>query len=195
MENEATTHDPPTAATAEFGTRVRVARRRAGLTLDQLASRAGVSRPNLSKIERGERTPGLTAAVRVAEALGTTLSDLLDQPPVEPVRVIRGGSAVEYVDLRTRATREVLAHPTPGLEIVRYTLPAGTDAGPFPPHPPGTREVFVMLAGTLRIEAGPHRVELTGDDVATVPGDVEHRLVNPAERSRARFLLVIAPSR
>jgi mannose-6-phosphate isomerase-like protein (cupin superfamily) len=109
--------------------------------------------------------------------------------------VIRGGSAVEYVDLRTRATREVLAHPTPGLEIVRYTLPAGTDAGPFPPHPPGTREVFVMLAGALRIEAGPHRVELTGDDVATVPGDVEHRLVNPAERSRARFLLVIAPSR
>jgi transcriptional regulator with XRE-family HTH domain len=195
LENDDTTHDPPTAASAEFGARVRAARRLAGLTLDQLASRSGVSRPNLSKIERGERTPGLTAAVRVAEALGTTLSDLLDQRPVEPVQVTRGGSTVEYVDLRTRATREVLAHPTPGLEIVRYTLPPGSGAGPFPPHPPGTREVFVMLAGTLRIEAGPYRVELAGDDVATVPGDVEHRLVNTAEGSATRFVLVIGAAR
>src|SRR5215210_298547 len=61
----------------ELGGRVRELRRERGLTLEALAERSGVSRAMISKVERGEKNPTLVVAVKVAEGLGVTLSELL----------------------------------------------------------------------------------------------------------------------
>jgi transcriptional regulator with XRE-family HTH domain len=60
-----------------FGHRLRHARRRSGLTLEQLATRVGRSTPYLSQIENGRRTPNLELAARLAAGVGTPLEDLL----------------------------------------------------------------------------------------------------------------------
>jgi transcriptional regulator with XRE-family HTH domain len=62
-----------------FGLAVRRARSGLGLTQQQLADQAALDRSYLSELERGTRNPTLTVQVRLAEALGVRLSDLIRQ--------------------------------------------------------------------------------------------------------------------
>lgn len=50
------------------------ARRAAGLSQDELATRAGTSRPTLSSYEHGHRSPTLTTAARILAAAGYELT-------------------------------------------------------------------------------------------------------------------------
>lgn len=55
------------------GQLVREARRRAGMTQRQLASRAGVSQPTIARIESGEVSPSLERIVELVRASGFDL--------------------------------------------------------------------------------------------------------------------------
>src|ERR1700722_5562656 len=61
----------------EFGRRMRALRERGELTLEELATRSGVSRAMLSKVERGEKSPTIGVAKRIAHALGASFSALV----------------------------------------------------------------------------------------------------------------------
>ncbi|MFF7949157.1 helix-turn-helix domain-containing protein [Streptomyces griseorubiginosus] len=56
-----------------FGSRLRAARDRAGLTQEELAERAGIDRPAYSEIERGLRDARLSTLLRIETALGAEL--------------------------------------------------------------------------------------------------------------------------
>lgn len=65
--------------------RIQDERKRAGLTLDQLAERAGVSKTYIWELEndtKGEKKPSADVLLRVAAALSTTIADLLALPSV-----------------------------------------------------------------------------------------------------------------
>ena len=62
---------------APVGPRVRALREAEGLSLRDLAERSGVSAPMLSQVERGETSPTLAVADRIADGLELTLSQLL----------------------------------------------------------------------------------------------------------------------
>jgi DNA-binding XRE family transcriptional regulator len=59
---------------------VRVWREYRALTQQQLAVRAGISKPYLSQMENGQRTGTLGTLRRVAGALGVDLEDLSPRP-------------------------------------------------------------------------------------------------------------------
>lgn len=62
-----------------LGTRLQLARKRAGLTQQELCQKAGLSYSTLAKIERGAiRTPSVFTVAHIAAATGTPLEDLLD---------------------------------------------------------------------------------------------------------------------
>ena len=60
-----------------IGARVKALREASGLSLRDLAERSGVSAPMLSQVERGETSPTLTVAARIASGLDLRLSQLL----------------------------------------------------------------------------------------------------------------------
>ena len=60
-----------------IGARVKALRESSGLSLRDLAARSGVSAPMLSQVERGETSPTLTVAARIAAGLELRLSQLL----------------------------------------------------------------------------------------------------------------------
>jgi transcriptional regulator with XRE-family HTH domain len=61
-----------------IGERLKAARRERGLTQEELAARAGVSKDIIAKLEQGQRTTARIATLaRIARALGVTLSGLL----------------------------------------------------------------------------------------------------------------------
>jgi HAD superfamily hydrolase (TIGR01509 family) len=62
-----------------LGKRLQLARKRAGLTQQELCQKAGLSYSTLAKIERGAiRTPSVFTVAHIAAATGTPLEDLLD---------------------------------------------------------------------------------------------------------------------
>ncbi len=65
-----------------IGIRVRLTRQARGLTQQQLAEMAGMSRPSLSAIENGLADPSLRNAMALARALGMTVEELFG--PVSP---------------------------------------------------------------------------------------------------------------
>src|SRR5690625_1560876 len=71
----------PGSAVLTVGRRIRHFRTSAGLTLDDLAARVEVAASQLSLIENGHREPRLGLLHSLAEALGVTVSDLLDETP------------------------------------------------------------------------------------------------------------------
>lgn len=65
--------------------RIQDARKRASLTLDQLADKASVSKTYLWELENdtnGEKKPSADVLLRIANALSTTIADLLALPSV-----------------------------------------------------------------------------------------------------------------
>jgi len=62
---------------AVIGARVKALRESSSLTLRELAQRSGVSAPMLSQVERGETSPTLSVAARIAAGLELRLSQFL----------------------------------------------------------------------------------------------------------------------
>lgn len=63
---------------AALGARIVELRQKQGITQGDLAERANVSRPTISKIERGVQDVGTVALLRIAEVLDVTMGDLFD---------------------------------------------------------------------------------------------------------------------
>src|SRR5687768_6902587 len=97
--------------TVLVGPRIRALREALGLSLRELAERTGVSAPMLSQVERGETSPTLTVAAKIAAGLELSLSQLLRLDESAHVVVTRSG------ERRRRARRghtlEELTPPLP----------------------------------------------------------------------------------
>jgi FMN phosphatase YigB (HAD superfamily)/DNA-binding XRE family transcriptional regulator len=64
-----------------LGKRLQLARKRAGLTQQELCQKAGLSYSTLAKIERGAiRTPSVFTVANIAAVTGVTVEELLDMP-------------------------------------------------------------------------------------------------------------------
>jgi transcriptional regulator with XRE-family HTH domain len=84
--------------------RLKNARNDAGLTLDQLATEAGISKTYLWELEHdeeGEKRPSADILLRIANALKTTIAELLNQPVVHVNRkkVDVSKSLIEFREL------------------------------------------------------------------------------------------------
>ena len=176
----------------DFGVRVRLERKRIGLTIEDLAKRSGVSTAALSKIERGERNPTLQNALKIAEGFGITLSDLLVNEKIPSVIIIRKDQGQNLMDPESGISRESLFPSFHGNEFVRYKIEPGKETGKFKPHPPGTREVFIVITGSLVIEAGAQHIKLSAGDIANISGDQTHTISNFGDTT-CTFVLAILP--
>ncbi|MDB4880245.1 MAG: transcriptional regulator [Gemmatimonadetes bacterium] len=65
----------------ELESRLREERARLGLTQAQLAERVGVSRKTINTVENGVFVPSTVLALRLADALGTTVERLFRLRP------------------------------------------------------------------------------------------------------------------
>ena len=184
-----------TRTNGAFGARVRALRDGLDLSLRDFAERCGVSAQMLSQVERGETSPTLATAERIAAGMDLTLSQLLRLDDADGVSVVRAGERRRGG--RRRGHRyEVLTPPLPGLraEVSLHTLtPGAATGGPDDPpmHEPGARETAVLLAGRLRLVCGGVPHELDEGDCVTFDADLPHRFENPGEGD-ARFLAVVA---
>ena len=177
------------------GTRIRTLREGMDLSLRDLAERSGVSAPMLSQVERGETSPTLSIAERIAGGLELSLSQLLRLDEGDGVSVVRAAGRRNARSARGHRFG-ILTPPLPGqrAEVSEHVLPAGAaTGGPDDPpiHEPGARETAVVLAGRLRLVCDGASHDLAEGDAVTFDADLPHHFENPGAGD-ARFLAVVA---
>lgn len=176
------------------GCRVKALREGMDLSLRDLAARSGVGATTLSQVERGESSPTLAVAARIADGLELSLSQLLRLDETRHVVVVRRGSGRRR-DRRGHRIEE-LTPPLPGqrADVSLHTLDAGSETGGAddpPIHEPGSRETVVVLEGAVDLVVDGVAHELATGDSATFDADLPHHLRNPGD-DEARLLAVIA---
>jgi len=176
------------------GPRVRTLREAMDLSLRDLAERSGVSAPMLSQVERGETSPTLQVAARIAAGLDLRLSQLLRLDEDGIVTVVRreerrrGGSDGHRY--------EIFTPPLPGqrAELSRHLLAAGTSTGgpgDPPMHEAGSRETALVERGSVALVIDRERHQLHAGDCVTFDADLPHHFENPGP-DKASLLAVVS---
>lgn len=166
-----------------LGPRVRALREAMGLSLRDLAERSGVSAPMLSQVERGETSPTLQVAERIAAGLELRLSQLLRLDEVGSVSVVRAGERRAGPRGARGHRYEILTPPLPGqrAEVSRHVLEPGAStggAGDPPMHEPGSRETAVVERGSVVLHCDGEEHLLAAGDAVTFDADLPHRFEN-----------------
>ncbi|MFV0134334.1 helix-turn-helix domain-containing protein [Streptomyces sp. HMX87] len=165
---------PPRLPLDWIATSLRRERARAGLSLSELAKRAGIAKSTLSQLEAAGGNPSMETLWALAVALGVPFSALVE-PPVPAVRVIRAGEGPQVASEQADYVATLLSASPPGArrDIYRLTAEPGA-ARESEPHVPGTVEHLIVSAG--RVKAGPRgeSVELGPGDYLAYRGDVPH---------------------
>jgi XRE family transcriptional regulator, regulator of sulfur utilization len=181
---------------AVIGARVKALRESAGLSLRDLSERSGVSAPMLSQVERGETSPTLTVAARIAAGLELRLSQLLRLDESGAVTVVRAGERQRGGNKKRGHSFEVLTSSQPGqrAELSRHTLAPGGATGAVddpPMHEPGSRETALVERGSVVLVCDGQRHELGEGDCVTFDADLPHHFENPTTADAA-FLAVVS---
>jgi transcriptional regulator with XRE-family HTH domain len=183
-------------SSAVIGARVKALRESAGLSLRDLAARSGVSAPMLSQVERGETSPTLTVASRIASGLDLRLSQLLRLDESGSVTIARAGERRRGGNKRRGHSFEVLTSAQPGqrAELSRHALAPGGATGAVddpPMHEPGSRETALVERGAVVLVCDGQRHQLGEGDCVTFDADLPHHFENPTDEEAA-FLAVVS---
>jgi len=178
--------------------RLREARQGAGLTLRELAQRAGVAASTILKIEQGKLVPSVAVTVRLAEALGRRPSYLIegDRPDGTEVRLIPRGGGRLVAKPGSPIVFERIAEPLvdPQMEAFLVTLKPGGHSGRESPLSFQGEALVFCLRGRLLFQF-PHQSYLvTPGDVLHFKGHLAHRWSNPGPEE-AEAIMVYAFAR
>lgn len=173
---------------------VRRLRAAAGLSLDALAVKTGVSRSMLSLIERAECSPTAVILERLAVGLNVTLATLFEadvesEVPNEPIQ--RRACQSEWRDPETGYVRRNLSptHVPQPLQLVEIEFPPkarvvfesqGRDVAIY--------HQFFMLEGTIEITYQNQCYRLKAGDCLAVKVEGTNVFENPT-RKPARYLV------
>jgi transcriptional regulator with XRE-family HTH domain len=176
-----------------IATRVREARHDRGWTLDDLASRAGVSRRMLVNIEQASTNPTIAVLLRISDALGIGLPALVEAESPPRWQVTRAGEAPVLWTGSAGGQAALVAGTAPPdvVELWDWTLEPG-ESHSSEAHAAGTRELLLVLDGRLDLRVGTDVEHLERGDSATFAGDTPHGYAVPATATTStRFVLTV----
>jgi transcriptional regulator with XRE-family HTH domain len=163
----------------QIGKAVRRLRTAHGLTLGEVAVRAGISRPMLSRLETGDVLPSLDTVAALTTALGVSATQVLQGQSADanPAQHVRRGEGLEVVRRGTKRghTYHLLAAdrgPRRVFEPFLVTLTDKSEVFPGFEHP-GIEFIYV-LEGSLTYRYGDESYPLRSGDALTFAGHVPH---------------------
>ncbi|OKJ70092.1 helix-turn-helix domain-containing protein [Streptomyces sp. CB02460] len=146
-----------------------------GFTLDQLAARAGVSRGMIIQIEQARTNPSVGTTVKLADALGVSITTLLDYEQGSPVRLVPPAQTVRLwsTDAGSSTTLLVGTDARGPFELCAWRLMPG-EGSRSDPHPEGTVELLHVTAGTLTLVVADTPYEMGAGTSATFEAHHPH---------------------
>lgn len=175
-----------------IGARLRATRQRQGLTIDQVAAAAQLTKGFVSRLERDETSPSVATLLTICDVLSLPVGTLFEAAETDVVRMkeaprirLSGDGAAERLLTPRGQGRLQLVHSviepagTGGVEL--YTLNCEL-------------EVCHVLKGKINVMFSEETHHLAAGDTVTFAGREPHTWVNPDATRRAEVIWVIAPA-
>ena len=149
-------------------------RDRTGLSLSELAKRAGIAKSTLSQLESASGNPSVETLWALSVALDVPFARLVE--PVRPkVQLLRKGEGPTVFSERADYVATVLSACPPSARRDLYLLAAEPGSGrESEPHMPGVVEHVVLCSGRARLGLTEEPVEVAPGDYIAYPGDLPH---------------------
>ncbi|GAA4786397.1 XRE family transcriptional regulator [Streptomyces sp. C10-9-1] len=165
-----------------------------GFTLDALAARSGVSRGMIIQIEQARTNPSVGTTVKLADALGVSITTLLDHQQCAQVRLVPPEQAVRMWSTSTGSSTTLLVGSERGgpLELWSWRLTPG-DESASDPHPDGTTELIHVTAGVLTLIADGQEHTVPAGTSATFEANVAHTYRNDGDETVELMMAVSVP--
>ena len=179
--------------------RIRSWRDEAGLTLQQLGDRSGVSASTIHKIENLQTVPTIAVLLKVAHGLNRRPSELLAE-----VDVGRQVAVMRRDDRQTLAVSEkgAIEHligtiPRNKLDVWRVRIEPGVGAGMegFEPWQFHGEMVLLVEEGLVRADIGGEPFEVGPGDSIHFDPSIPHRWVAAGEKAAQAVVVAIIPER
>jgi transcriptional regulator with XRE-family HTH domain len=179
---------------SEIGAKVARARSERGWSLAQLAQRSSLSTAAVHKIEKSGMTPTIASLMKIAAALGKSVSHFVDEPETPDVMVVRGDERARVytskrgLDLRNLSGR----YGSLAMAGAEAVMEPGADSGPTPMRHPG-EELVIVLEGRIEFTVAGEAHDLGAGDSIHFRTTRPHSWRNPSdEPARAIWLVVRA---
>ena len=149
-------------------------RQRTGLSLAEIARRAGIAKSTLSQLEAGNGNPSLETLWSLCVALDIPFARLLE-PQEQKTQVIRRGEGTKVVAEQAHYQAILLAACPPGARRDIYLLLTQPGADRISqPHPPGSVEHIIVTQGKAMVGLTEAPEELGEGDYICYPADRAH---------------------
>ena len=183
----------PETGELRVGPRLRARRRELGLTISEVAERAGLTAGFISQLERDLTSASLSSLYRICAVLGIRVGNLVDDVPAgrlirreEQARRSLAMGDAEHLLLSSRDERR--------FHVTESHIPPGGSAGAELYTLPADVELVYVLRGSLELRVGgeTHLLE-EGDTLSYSPRD-PHTWRNPSETDEAVVLWTALPN-
>ena len=161
-----------------IGERIKARRKALGLTLQELATRSGLSAPFISQAERNLTTPSVWSLMSLAKGLEVEVSHFMEWPQTDQIvfraaapKVVEIDSVVGYVDLSSEL-------PDRKMDAVLVRIPPGFA---FPPDSHDGEIFRYVIKGSLTAVAGDVEARLGPGDGMHFDGRVTHFVRNDSD--------------
>ena len=174
----------------QVGTRLRDLRKQNGLTQQEVADRAELTKGFISQLEQGQVTPSLVTLFDLIECLGTTPADFFKVTDAEKI-VFGAKDYFEKIDEGGNRTKWLVPSAQSNqMEPVLVTIQPHASLPVDDPH--NGEEFGYVLAGRIALYRQETRLEVKTGESFYYEADKPHRIENPGSRP-AKLLWVSTP--
>lgn len=181
-----------------IGRRLRELRAASGLSLDALAHKSGVSRSNISLIERGQSSPTAVVLDKLSSALGVSVASMFEAgpAPTAPSPLARVAEQPVWDDPASGYRRRNVSPPgVSPLQLVDVVFPAGQRVSfETSQRDADIHQLVWMIDGVMEIAHGADQWQLNPGDCLAMRLDTPVRFHNPSSKP-ARYLVALTGAR
>ena len=181
--------------TQRLARRLKSLREERGWSLDALALRSGVSRSNISLVERGQSSPTASVLDKLSAGLGVTLASLFEEPAAAGAAaspLARVADQPVWTDPGSGYLRRNVSPPVPSpIQLVDVRFPAGQRvAYEASPRDHEVHQQVWMIDGTMTLTVGDTPWHLEAGDCLAMTLDAPIEFFNPGTHE-ARYLVAL----
>ena len=162
-----------------------------GWSLDELATRSGISRAMIVQVEGGRTNASLGTICELADALAVPVQSLIEVSDERRVQVVPASeTSLLWSDAAGSWARLLCGTATrEKLEFWSWSLAPGAEYT-SKAHPHGTRELIWVMTGTLTLAMGDSETAASVGDCIIFEADQEHTYRNAGSRA-CEFAMIV----
>jgi len=175
------------------GKRIKEIRREKGLSLSELARRAGVSKSLISQIERGITNPSVETIRAIAAALGEPVFSFFLEGHEPLTAIVRKNERLTYKVPGSEVERELLTYNLQrALGLFLFRIPPGAKSSPSLGSHPGEECVFV-LRGELTVYLQDRSYTVQAGDTIYYDSRLPHNYANHGD-TEVEIIIAATPA-